>query len=119
MRLFDLVVASKLAGGSGGGGGSSDFSFANVTIINNTSNYDVNMDGFIFIYLDEMAIGGIEVSRGASDTMEVVLYKDMPTYGSYTVTPGINVTATGDIEIDTEYGDVKVYGDGTITFSNA
>ena len=36
MDLYDIAIARKLSGGGGGGGGSSDFSTAEVTIINNS-----------------------------------------------------------------------------------
>ena len=42
MDLYDIAVARKLSSGGGGGGGRSDFSTAEVTIVNNTgSNLDV------------------------------------------------------------------------------
>lgn len=121
--LFDIYVAKKL---SGGGGGSSDFSTAEVTIVNNTSgslesiympyilnanveagNPDIAMPTFL---------GGIPVG---TSSYNAVLYK-----GSCYLDYVAYVTVTGSMPVEIAGSATKLFdgaiaitGDCTITIS--
>lgn len=100
----------------GGGGGTSEFSTAEMQIVNNTEN---NFQIDIIIVNDEDGIGmGASCLAGESQTFSVVLYKDLPTSGKYTPESlAGTISGTGSIEIEEEYGDVYVSGDCIITLS--
>ena len=105
--LFDVVVARKL---SGGGGGSSDFSTAQVTIINNEQSFVLYFpnifDNRVHGYLDSSDIDGSPV--------EAVLYKGA-CHITYTSDDTLNISVTGNATISRR--EVIVTGDCTITIS--
>lgn len=113
MEVSDILLMTAFSGnGSGGGGGSSDFSTAEVTIINNTIDESVQIYNLIIIE-DGGLTSGTNVGIGETRTRTVVLYQDSPTNGYY---EGENTVAvSGAIEYDD--GDFYVTGDGTITIS--
>lgn len=116
--LFDVVVARKLSGG-GGGGGSSDFSTATVTFINNSGSETMIYAPVCYSgdeYYGNSAAYTV-FSDGQNDTVaDIILYK-----GEAFISCENNInwyfsSATGDIEIDSEYTDIAhVRGTGTIT----
>lgn len=112
MDLFDVVVAKKLSGGGSGGGGSSDFSTAQVTLINrgtyfyripcilDNAEYDVH--------------GSACTDYFDSSTLTAILYKGK----AYAEFSPLEVDSiSGNIEFD-EGGQMYVItGDCTITFA--
>ena len=111
-NLFDIAVASKLAGG-GGGGGSSDFSTATVTVTNNLVGDAIQIYcATASDYDDEHgSSSGFFAEPGESDTQTVILYKGMAfAYGDR---HGGTVSVTGAIEYGG--GDFEITGNGTIT----
>lgn len=98
MNLFDVAVASKLAGG-GGGGGSSDFTTVTVTMTNSTNeDYDICIP--YKVDADEenpnLAAGNYSLEGNTSSSVEAILYKGCcvfvaPLYGGV-------ITVTGDAE---------------------
>ena len=113
--LFDVVVARKL---SGGGGGSSDFSTATVTVTNNilTNGVEINIP---IAFEDEpsfaSAIAFIEPSQ--TITMSVILFKGLAFANYSSDAPNIDVEVTGDIVVDSQYQELQITGNGTITIS--
>ena len=105
-----------------GGGGSSDFSTAQVTIINN-SGYGTSV--YAPVYYDDDEFSGASssysaYSDGQNDTVaNIILYK-----GEAFICCENNInwsiaSATGDIEIDSEYPEsAYVRGNGTITLAH-
>lgn len=125
--LFDIAVASKLAGG-GGGGGSSDFSKASVNIIGNDKpinflpntleSYDVIavcvVDWGLTASQDDMYFN---VDGTLNETF-YILNNNYIVAGSYDA-PTQNYSVTGSAEVSSYSGMniVKIYGDCTITIS--
>ena len=119
MRLFDLAVATKLAG-SGGGGGGGDFTTATVTVINNTGDETSFTGTPNCVEANAMGEGSpaciwqsvYPVNTG-SNTVTVPLYKGTCIWDG----DGINGSYTYSGNID-EMGTLLVItGDGTITVS--
>lgn len=116
--LFDIYVAKKLSGG--GGGGSSDFSTAEVTIVNNTAgtfntaympyamaadaeqgNPDISMPTFL---------GGIPIG---TSSYNAILYKGS-CYLEYMESASVEITGSATKLFD---GALVITGDCTITIS--
>lgn len=98
------------------GGGSSDFSTAQVTIIDNTSyEHEHSFDNFVNV--DNGAPeGGVTIYGGSQRTVTAVLYQGhLHTY----IETSDTITATGGIEVEADSGFVDLYitGDCTITIS--
>lgn len=114
MDLFDIAVAKKLSGGGGGGGGSSDFSTAQVTVINETNQsvgmqiaYAMDVEGFA-----SFSAGETSFEPSATTALEAILYK-----GKSYATVGIGtISATGNAETLAER-EALITGDCTITIS--
>ena len=115
MNITDIVIAKKLAG-SGGGGGSSDFSTAEVTVVNTLSGGCSSKGAFAF---DEETLTENAASAGdyifpAEETAKValILYKGngviyidedvAETSGNITEISGGYYLVTGDCSITTE-----------------
>lgn len=110
--LFDVVVARKLSGG-GGGGGSSDFSTAEVTIVNNAEkafvlHFPNIFDNRISTILDSADIDGSPV--------DAVLYKDACVI-TYTSDVTLNISVSGSATVVGGGRVVIATGDCTITIS--
>lgn len=111
--LFDIVVARKLSGG--GGGGSSDFSTAQVTIVNTNTATARSMSGACALDdgEDTGSTGSTGVSADSTKVVPVILYK------------GVAWVSRGDATIVSVSGSaeklgssmVMVEGDCTITIS--
>lgn len=111
MDLYDIAIARALSsGGGGGGGGSSDFSTAEVTIVDNDGNgvtltlpHIVNYEGLF---------EGIEVYAKSyeSGTYPIVIYKDG------TVVELFDVTGTNGQIANPSDDFYNITGDCTITF---
>ena len=114
----DILTADKMnaleqAVASGGGGGSSDFSTAEVMLINNTEN-SIDIYGLCIIE-DGDLVTGAGIASNTTKTIPVVLYEGNSSLGVLETTA--TVTTTGDIEYDADFGDLSVTGNGTITIS--
>ena len=107
------------------GGDSSDFSIANVTLINNTDtlrSLSIALQSQAHDGAPDMSHWNIVVSgNGGTAELKVILYHgeavglfDIPLKGPDYVRPN-SVAVTGDITADTQT--VTVNGDGTITLS--
>ena len=113
MNLYDIAVARKL---SGGGGGSSDFSTAEVTVINESA-IGVAL-GVINIQNDALDEVGIVATSGETSQGTCVLYKGESNIGvlvTWDGTPVENYVVSGSI-IDND-GLFTITGNGTITIS--
>lgn len=99
------------------GGGSSDFSTAQILIIDNTGP-DGEMHSFgNLINLSEGQLeNAVSIHGGQQLTVTAVLYYN---YLSAYIETSDTITATGDIEVEADSGYVDLYisGDGTITIS--
>ena len=94
-----------------GGGGSSDFSTAEVTIVNKTGG---NNTWNVLHATDEYIENSVDINRNLGKTIHAVLYKG---YGYLRLAEGQTATATGEATIDSEFGMVYFTGDCTITIS--
>lgn len=95
-----------------GGGGSSDFSTAEVTIVNNTGD-GTSFDGAI------IKNGNININAGldeGTNILTVILYKGVTYCGTYDVDMSTAVI-TGDAEYSAEDDCYIITGDCTITIS--
>lgn len=118
MNFYDILLARCLCCSSGeesgGGGGSSDFSTAQVTIVNNGS---AEYEGTA-VYIGSSPFGEVldsvfYVDAGNSDTLTCVLYKGQALLS----VNGWSVTLEGDAEADNNL--VYITGDCTITLTDA
>ena len=109
----DGEVYSKVTVNVEGGGGSSDFSTAEVTIVNNTTG-EVARDLLMPIILEEEDILLI-VNGLPSGIVTVPLYKGVLST-AYVGEPD-DVTVSGNAEYD--YGDITITGNCTITVTSA
>lgn len=132
MTIYDSLIAKAIGGsGGGGGGGSSDFSTAEVTIINGYDSEPVNATLF-GVYGDQSADWGLdahtlpdsiydvfpEVDAMSDSTFGVVLYKG---HGIMSISHIHTPTLSSGIALIIDDGDSKIYditGDCTLTFSN-
>lgn len=107
---------------AGGGGGSSDFSTAEVKIINDTAS-EVTIDNCPIVDEGELS-GGISLSANTESTLTLILYKGH-TYiyaisvGGTPMVDGTGITVTGDIVNESDEYEVYIIisGNGTITIS--
>ena len=108
MNALEQAVAS-------GGGGSSDFSTAQVTVVNNT----IDPISGIYVCVNDGAPFSAVVPRNTfftgSEACNVPLYKGV-CYWAITDNY-VTVSVSGDVEWDSEYGALLITGDGTITIS--
>lgn len=126
--LFDIAVARKLSGG-GGGGGSSDFSTAQVTIVNNFPvSVPITLYGAIGDYSDEYGLSpntlpscaGTKFAEQSANTTEVYNLALCETHGIISMNSSYMVSVAGNIErLITEEGCViyDITGDCTITIT--
>ena len=119
MDLYDIAVARKLSSG-GGGGGSSDFSTAQVTIVNSTAeSLDISL---LPTYAVEDGMGytictlGDQLSSNTSVTIPIVLYKGGCLWATY-VDAYADYTFTGTGSVSMDFGAPFITGDCTITIS--
>ena len=114
MDLYDIAIAKKLS--SGGGGGSSDFSTAEVTLINSSerdSYYSI-----AFLSVDSENGCYYEFTRHVETelTLTVPLYKGkakLP-FSIDLITEDEPIT-TGGVSIDEGYDYIIITGDGTFS----
>lgn len=128
MRLFDLAVATKLAGG-GGGGGSSDFTTATVTFNINVEMTNLTLFNIIkdvrteFDHTDIpnplMVIG--EYVPIESGTASIVLNQGTAYAMIFDLENTLTVSGDASVSSFTSYGDpaqlITITGDCTITVS--
>lgn len=105
MQYFNELLGEQLGGG--GGGGSSDFSTAQVTV----SLSSLGQVVFLPNTIDDEGYEAVYSDIQGSGTYNVVLYKGR-CVGTVNL-GGVQVSATGNIEIDGTA--ITVTGDGTIT----
>ena len=110
---FDEVLIDDKPIDEGGGGG--DFSVANVTFVNNTT------EPYVFAapsYIDEgeevWSFGGAYAEPQRTSVVQVILYKGVG-FASLNLDSIPTMTASGAIEVDA--GDLIITGDGTVTIS--
>ena len=117
MNMYDVLLAKKLSG-SGGGGGSSDFSVANVTVINpgtdmNAIRLPVILEAGALAPEQQavLFIAFVECEPGET-VFKVPLYKGFCVYeaeNSYIE------STTGGVQYDENTFTMNITGDGTIT----
>lgn len=95
-----------------GGGGGGDFSIAQVTVVNNSSESRTVYSAFI---QDGDIINDLYVDTGDSVTCTDVLYMGVAHFAA----EGVTVTLEGDAEFDEVLQMVKITGDCTITLTDA
>ena len=110
MDLYDIAVARKLSGGSGGGGGgSSDFSTAQVTVVESEIGFVSNPYTMSSI-IEELGVIPIRVrAMDESQNFIVPLYKGMASFAA-----SENVIVSGDATYDENYRLVHISGDCSI-----
>ena len=94
------------------GGGSSDFSTAEVTIINNNNSEVWFIDGIV-VEADQLNIYGFKAEPNTTETVEILLYKNQ---AYMEIGDGFTYSLSGDIT-EVEASKVMITGDGTITIS--
>lgn len=119
----DVLTASKMnaleqAVASGGGGGSSDFSTAQVTIVNNTS---LDADARCVCITEDGLEQNFTSVSNSTINRNILLYSQLqeinmyfPTYGSENITVEVSGDITVD-EVDLPYIYLNIRGNGTIT----
>ena len=117
-----VIQTIKVNGQDAGGGGSSDFSTAEVTVINNSSS-KLKAPNFVW-HDDEQLFPGFDIDPQSEVTLEGVLYKgeqviDTLFKGSTVIVDGTGIAVTGDIENRSDESEVYIVitGNGTITIS--
>ena len=127
MDMHDILIAKKMCccEGGGGGGGDSDFSTAEVTIVNNTS-IGRNVENFPnCVEANELGSGSpatiysilpVTINAGESAQFKVPLYKGTCVW-AYDFNK-YQVIVTGEL-VQPQLGLVMIQGDGTITLEIA
>ena len=109
--LFREKLIEGVTNKSEGGGGSSDFSIANVTLINTADRTQGGLGSVPHITDDEMSITSAFVRDANTRTVQVVLYKGT----AFTWFEGSEITSyNGNITVDDT--DLTITGDCSITF---
>ena len=117
--LFDVVVARKLSGG-GGGGGSSDFSTAEVTVVNTmSSSAESTKLSVPTINPPSTLISSTFISMPEdTDNISVVLYKDGTLIDISEFDASTEFAVSGDAELlSRPVKGIRIFGDCTITIS--
>ena len=125
---YVLDLQEKIDTGGGGGGGSSDFSVAEVTLVNSASETLMAINAPLAF--EENALGegappasfpvmNSSVESGGTLTLKVILYKGNGVIDLASNSSNFVISLSDDIEsIGAEMALVHVHGNGTITFSN-
>ena len=118
-------VYNKVTVNVEGGGGSSDFSTAEVTIINNKEWYIQAANCPVALVEDEMLIGGFAVDPNSQSVFDVIIYKGYAHI--LEIMTGANIDTPIDLETEASLSGNAVYnaedeliditGDCTITIS--
>ena len=123
MNLHKALIANEIFGdGGSGGGGSSDFSTAEVTIVNNCAEGSsilyccIAMESPIHI-IPAQSTTEISVDASATQTINAILYKGKAE-AYVESSSSIAVSASGNAEFD-EYNTGHITGDCTITITDA
>lgn len=123
----DIITATKLnnieqgIANAGGGGGSSDFSTAEVTIINNTGD-DLDLENSMPRIIDDYEEGEnaiitwIFVSANSSEVLTGVLYQGVSVI-RFMASTDVAITGNATKETVAIFQDVTITGDCTITIS--
>lgn len=120
MSHFDTILAMAIAGE--GGGGSSDFSTAEVTVVNNSS----KIYNFYGVFIDNNAlclsfnIDAMSLSGATEKEVQLVLYSsESPDVEVSDIggDPPSNVVTTGNAYYEDGY--ITITGNCTITIANA
>lgn len=121
-KAGDMISAERLniieeAIANASGGGDSDFSTAEVTVINSTSSTVYFTCPMIYTeHSTEALVVDDSVEKNTETTITAVLYKGETNFLLDRI--GLSMTATGDIEIPSSLNAV-ISGDGTITISES
>ena len=116
MDLYDIAVARKLSSG-GGGGGSSDFSTAEVTVINNCEQPVQFMLPMTTDEPPEVLTPHWYIDSDTTGLFNAVLYKGTTIFTLYGDLQFItDISTTGSAVIDPDMG-IIITGDCTITIS--
>lgn len=123
MNLHKALIANEIFGdGGSGGGGSSDFSTAEVTVVNNSS----KTYNFYGVFIDNNAlclgfnIDAMSLSGATEKEVQLVLYSsESPEVGVSDTggDPPSNVVTTGNASYEDGY--ITITGNCTITITNA
>ena len=108
-----MLADGVLTTGTGSGGGSSDFSTADITIINNSSVHDVGFYGANAVEYDGYKYA--EWTMGAGVLRKLILYGG---HGYFTVFGASSVTASWTGEVEQDGAEFWVYSDATITITD-
>ncbi len=113
-RILGHMLEEYAAGGGDGGGG--DFSIAEVTLINNTSD-NLSLNAFVCVEAGElgedspkMLYNAIDIAVGEQATYKVPMYSGGAFWGSM----GLNIETTGGVAF--QNGGLMITGNGTATF---
>ena len=112
---YVLDLQQKIDAG-GGGGGSSDFSTAQVTVVNN-ANIDITVQTPYYVEAEGEApaysCGAITVEASSDIILNIVMYKGT----SLMFADSGNFTVSGD-GLEVMGGAIGISGNGTVTFTN-
>lgn len=112
MQYFNELLGEQLGGG---GGGSSDFSTAQVTVVNSNSDETIEIYSAFRIVIGEMSSssGRWFIDANDTQTFNIIMYAER---ASMEFGPGAHVTSvSGDVTTDGDACDIT--GDCTITIS--
>ena len=119
----DIDVAQYATADVAVEGGSSDFSTAEVTLINTNAD-DISIANLPIVYVDDEEMwGNAFIDANSQATLTLILYLGKTlitsvTVGSTPLADGTGITVTGDIDNKSDEYEVyiEITGDGTITF---
>lgn len=101
-----------------GGGGSSDFSTAEVTVVNNVDEISVIMPCIVDIEDYKTGSDVLEIEGGDEFTITVPIYKgNAYVMMSYISVVDYTIEVTGDITVEGNKPIPIIHGNGTITFN--
>ena len=108
----DGEVYNKVTVNVEGGGGSSDFSTAEVTVVNTAE--DIEIHPYLPAIINNALTTNITVLESTSESFTVVLYKNsVVVEGPF----GLDVETSGNASFDSDTNQLTITGDCTLTYS--
>ena len=105
-------VYNKVTVNVEGGGGSSDFSTAEVTVVNTAE--DIEIHSYLPAIINNALTTNITVLESTSESFTVVLYKNsVVVEGPF----GLDVETSGNASFDSDTNQLTITGDCTLTYS--
>ena len=105
-------VYNKVTVNVEGGGGSSDFSTAEVTVVNTAE--DIEIHPYLPAIINNALTTNITVLESTSESFTVVLYKNsVVVEGPF----GLDVETSGNASFDSDTNQLTITGDCTLTYS--